>query len=112
MCWFHKIKPVLLCYHWQTFHTEDVLSMAKYQNQFIATSSYNGDILFWNIGTFRPILNFNASQSPLPLLPKRVRSAEACCLLRALLAVGQNHVGLGSGSGTPWEVEGSDGDLF
>lgn len=86
--------------------------MAKYQNQFIATSSYNGDILFWNVGTFRPILNFNASQSPLPLLPKRVQSAEACCLLRAPLAVGQNHVGLGSGSGTLWEVEGSDGDLF
>lgn len=86
--------------------------MAKYQNQFIATSSYNGDILFWNVGTFRPILNFNASQSPLPLLPKRVQSAEACFLLRAPLAVGQNHVGLGSGSGTPWEVEGSDGDLF
>lgn len=86
--------------------------MAKYQNQFIATSSYNGDILFWNVGTFRPILNFNASQSPLPLLPKRVQSAEACFLLRAPLAVGQNHVGLGSGSGTLWEVEGSDGDLF
>ncbi|XDB56655.1 hypothetical protein AB1E18_010118 [Capra hircus] len=75
---FHKIKPVLLCYHWQTFHTEDVLSMAKYQNQFIATSSYNGDILFWNISTFRPILNFNASQSPLPLLPKRVKDVDGC----------------------------------
>nr|XP_014334863.1 PREDICTED: EF-hand calcium-binding domain-containing protein 8 [Bos mutus] len=75
---FHKIKPVLLCHHWQTFHTEDVLSMAKYQNQFIATSSYNGDILFWNIGTFRPILNFNASQSPLPLLPKRVKDVNDC----------------------------------
>ena len=99
MCRFHKIKPVLLCYHWQTFHTEDILSMAKYQNQFIATSSYNGDILFWNISTFRPILNFNASQSPLPLLPKRVWSAETCCPLRALSAVGQNHVGLGVGQG-------------
>lgn len=109
MCRFHKIKPVLLCHHWQTFHTEDVLSMAKYQNQFIATSSYNGDIPVLNISTFRPILSFNASpQSPLPLLPKRVWSAETCCPLRVFSAVGQNHVGLG------WvrEVEGSDGDLF
>ncbi|XP_059753225.1 EF-hand calcium-binding domain-containing protein 8 [Balaenoptera ricei] len=75
---FHKTKPVLLCYHWQTFHTEDVLSMARYQNQFLGTSSYNGDILFWNISMFRPILHFNASQSPLPSLPKRVQDAADC----------------------------------
>lgn len=46
--------------------------MAKYQNQFLGTSSYNGDILFWNVNLFKPILNFNASLSPLPLLPKKV----------------------------------------
>ncbi|XP_070104146.1 EF-hand calcium-binding domain-containing protein 8 isoform X2 [Equus caballus] len=73
---FHKAKPVLLSYHWQTFHKEDVLSMAKYQNQFLGTSSYNGDILFWNVSMFRPIFNFNASESPLPLTPKRVRAAD------------------------------------
>ncbi|XP_048204973.1 EF-hand calcium-binding domain-containing protein 8 [Perognathus longimembris pacificus] len=70
---FHKTKPVLMCYHWQTFHTEDILSMAKYQNQFLGTSSYNGDILFWNINMGKPILNFNASKSPWPLPPKRVQ---------------------------------------
>ncbi|XP_024895488.1 EF-hand calcium-binding domain-containing protein 8 [Pteropus alecto] len=75
---FHKTKPVLLCYHWQTFHREDVLSMAKYQNQFLGTSSYNGDIIFWNVNMFKPILKFNASESPLPLLPKRVQERDDC----------------------------------
>ncbi|PNI27728.1 EFCAB8 isoform 1 [Pan troglodytes] len=75
---FHKTKPVLLCYHWQTYHTEDILSMAKYQNQFLGTSSYSGDILFWNTGTFKPIFNFNASRSPLPLQPKRVQDVNNC----------------------------------
>uniref|UniRef100_A0A8C6AE10 WD repeat-containing protein on Y chromosome n=1 Tax=Marmota marmota marmota TaxID=9994 RepID=A0A8C6AE10_MARMA len=74
---FHKTKPVLLCYHWQTFHTEDVLSMAKYQHQFLGTSSYNGDILFWNVNTMKPVLRFNASFSPLPLKPKKVLT-EGC----------------------------------
>ncbi|KAL4680618.1 hypothetical protein H8959_022559 [Pygathrix nigripes] len=75
---FHKTKPVLLCYHWQTYHTEDILSMAKYQNQFLGTSSYSGDILFWNPGTLKPIFNFNASRSPLPLQPKRVKDVNNC----------------------------------
>uniref|UniRef100_A0A2K5IAC9 WD repeat-containing protein on Y chromosome n=1 Tax=Colobus angolensis palliatus TaxID=336983 RepID=A0A2K5IAC9_COLAP len=75
---FHKTKPVLLCYHWQTYHTEDILSMAKYQNQFLGTSSYSGDILFWNTGTLKPIFNFNASRSPLPLQPKRVKDVNNC----------------------------------
>ncbi|XP_014311948.2 EF-hand calcium-binding domain-containing protein 8 [Myotis lucifugus] len=70
---FHKTKSVLLCNHWQTFHTEDILSVSKYQNQFLGTSSYNGDILFWNVNMLKPILKFNASQSPSPLLPKRVQ---------------------------------------
>ncbi|XP_012583561.1 PREDICTED: EF-hand calcium-binding domain-containing protein 8 [Condylura cristata] len=73
---FHKTKPVLLCYHSQTFHTEDILSMAKYQGQFIGTSSYSGDILFWNANLLKPILSYNASESPLPLLPKRVQMQE------------------------------------
>lgn len=46
--------------------------MAKYQNQFLGTSSYSGDILFWNVDMLKPILNFNASLSPLPLQPKKV----------------------------------------
>ncbi|XP_006144052.1 EF-hand calcium-binding domain-containing protein 8 isoform X1 [Tupaia chinensis] len=75
---FHKTKPVLLCYQWQTFHSEDILSMAKYQNQFIGTSSYNGEILFWNINLLKPILSFNASESPLPLQPKKVQVVDDC----------------------------------
>uniref|UniRef100_G3QD46 WD repeat-containing protein on Y chromosome n=1 Tax=Gorilla gorilla gorilla TaxID=9595 RepID=G3QD46_GORGO len=75
---FHKTKLVLLCYHWQTYHTEDILSMAKYQNQFLGTSSYSGDILFWNTSTLKPIFNFNASRSPLPLQPKRVQDVNNC----------------------------------
>ncbi|XP_012370105.2 EF-hand calcium-binding domain-containing protein 8 [Octodon degus] len=79
---FHKAKPVLLCHHWQTFHTEDVLCMAKYQNQFLATSSYNGDILFWNVNMLKPILKFNASLSPLPLQPVKLREMEECMASR------------------------------
>lgn len=85
---------VLSCQHWQTFHTEDVLSMAKYQNHFLGTSSYNGDILFWNVNMFKPILKFNASDSPLPLLPKKVWSAGTSSP-SPLSAVGQNHGGPG-----------------
>ncbi|XP_076967505.1 EF-hand calcium-binding domain-containing protein 8 isoform X1 [Tamandua tetradactyla] len=73
---FHKIKPVLSCFHCPIFHSEDVLSMAKYQNQFLGTSSYNGDILFWNVSWLKPILNFNASKSPLPSQPRRVEETE------------------------------------
>ncbi|XP_053429725.1 EF-hand calcium-binding domain-containing protein 8 [Nycticebus coucang] len=69
---FHQTEPVLLCYHWQTYHAEDVLSMAKYKNQFFGTSSYNGDILFWDTDAFKPTFKFNASQSPSPLPPRRV----------------------------------------
>ncbi|XP_069863613.1 EF-hand calcium-binding domain-containing protein 8 [Dipodomys merriami] len=70
---FHKTKSLLMCYQWQAYHSEDILSMAKYQNQFLGTSSYNGDILFWNINIAKPILSFNASKSPWPLQPKKVQ---------------------------------------
>ncbi|XP_066093677.1 EF-hand calcium-binding domain-containing protein 8 [Saccopteryx bilineata] len=76
----HKTKPVLLCDQWQTFHTEDILSMAAYQHQFLGTSSYNGDILLWNVSMVKPILRFNVSESPLPLLPKKVQSVDRCLI--------------------------------
>ncbi|MEJ1278929.1 BPI fold containing family B member 6 [Cricetulus griseus] len=76
----HRTKMALSCCHWKTYHTEDVLCMAKYQNQFLGTSSYNGDILFWNVSMLKPILNFNASKSPLPLQPKKVKDSEECVL--------------------------------
>ncbi|XP_073094152.1 LOW QUALITY PROTEIN: WD repeat-containing protein on Y chromosome-like [Manis javanica] len=66
----HKTGPVLLSHHWQTFHREDVLSMATYQSQCLGTSSCSGDILFWNIHTFKPIFGFYASVSALPQSPK------------------------------------------
>nr|XP_038962611.1 EF-hand calcium-binding domain-containing protein 8 isoform X3 [Rattus norvegicus] len=75
---FQKATQTFSCYHWQSFHTEDILSMDKYQNQFLGTSSYNGDIVFWNVSTMKPILSFNASKSPLPLQPKKVRETETC----------------------------------
>nr|XP_042132454.1 EF-hand calcium-binding domain-containing protein 8 isoform X2 [Peromyscus maniculatus bairdii] len=75
---FLKTTLELSYYHWHTYHTEDILSMAKYQNQFIGTSSYNGDILLWNVSMLKPILNFNASQSPLPLQPKKVTDVQEC----------------------------------
>ncbi|XP_069352658.1 EF-hand calcium-binding domain-containing protein 8 [Eulemur rufifrons] len=73
---FHETSPVLLCHHWQTFHTEDVLSMAKYRNQFLGTASYSGDILFWSTNIFKPVFSFNASESPLPSQPKRVKDVD------------------------------------
>lgn len=97
MCRFHKAKPVILCDHWETFHSEDIMSASKYQNQFIGTSSYNGDILFWNVNMLKPILKFNASQSPLPLLPQRVWPIGTLCSLLFLLAVGQHRTGPGEG---------------
>ncbi|XP_031228216.1 EF-hand calcium-binding domain-containing protein 8 isoform X2 [Mastomys coucha] len=75
---FQKTTQTLSCYHWQSFHTEDILSMDKYQNQFLGTSSYSGDIVFWSVSTSKPILSFNASKSPLPLQPKKVRDKETC----------------------------------
>ncbi|KAK2109824.1 hypothetical protein P7K49_009570 [Saguinus oedipus] len=75
---FHKTKPELLYHHWQTYHVQDILSMAKYQNQFLGTSSYSGDILFWNTSTLKPIFSFNASISPMPLQPKRAQDVNYC----------------------------------
>lgn len=84
--------------------------MAKYQNQFLGTSSYNGDILFWNVNMFKPILNFNASVSPLPLQPKKVWLIGAPP--HSLSAVGQDQPGLGGGVGSsPGKEKGRD-DFF
>ncbi|XP_055977525.1 EF-hand calcium-binding domain-containing protein 8 [Sorex fumeus] len=74
---FHRTKPLLLCYPWPTFHTDDILSMDKYQNQFLGTASYNGDIILWNIFLLKPLLGFNASQSYMALQPQKVYTPEA-----------------------------------
>ncbi|XP_073094149.1 LOW QUALITY PROTEIN: uncharacterized protein [Manis javanica] len=77
----HKTRPVLLSHHWQTFHREDVLSMATYQSQCLGTSSCSGDILFWNINMFKPIFGFYASVSALPQSPKEVCAPGATLFL-------------------------------
>ncbi|XP_057359263.1 uncharacterized protein LOC130683989 [Manis pentadactyla] len=74
----HKTGLVLLYHHWPTFHREDVLSMGTYQSQCLGTSSCSGDILFWNINTFKPIFGFNASVSALPQSPKEVQEVDEC----------------------------------
>ncbi|XP_077625503.1 EF-hand calcium-binding domain-containing protein 8 [Crocuta crocuta] len=72
----HKTKPMVLYHHWQHSHKEDVLSMARYQNQFLGTSSYNGDVFLWSVSLFKPILNFNASKGPLPSLPTKIQQVD------------------------------------
>ncbi|EHB11320.1 WD repeat-containing protein on Y chromosome [Heterocephalus glaber] len=42
------------------------------------TNFITRDILFWNVNMLKPILNFNASMSPLPLQPVKVQEAEEC----------------------------------
>ncbi|XP_073094138.1 LOW QUALITY PROTEIN: uncharacterized protein [Manis javanica] len=77
----HNTGPVLLSHHWQTFHREDVLSMATYQSQCLGTSSCSGNIIFWNIHTFKPIFGFYASVSTLPQSPKEVCAPGATLFL-------------------------------
>lgn len=64
-----------MCYPWATVHTDDVLCMDKYQHLFLGTSSYNGDILLWNISLHKPVFNFNASESYKPLQLQKVSQA-------------------------------------
>lgn len=90
--------------------------MAKYQNQFLGTASYNGDILFWNVSMLKPILNFNASESPLPLQPKKVQCPVLSQFPRRLhsnpfisvWAMGQNQGGQREHPGS----RGRDGDIL
>lgn len=58
---------------WNQYHTEDIYSMDAHGNKMLVTASYSGDIIVWNIDSGRAFCRFNASESPRPLMPKRVR---------------------------------------
>ena len=57
---------------WNQYHSEDIYSMHAHGNKMLVTASYSGDIIIWNIDSGRAFCRFNASESPRPLLPKRV----------------------------------------
>ncbi|XP_069035623.1 cilia- and flagella-associated protein 337 isoform X2 [Lepisosteus oculatus] len=57
---------------WNCYHSEDIFSMDAHSHKLLVTASYNGDIMVWNIDSGQAFCRFNASESPLPLLPIRV----------------------------------------
>ncbi|KAF7248707.1 WD repeat-containing protein on Y chromosome [Varanus komodoensis] len=69
----HKLVD---CKHWKTYHSDDILSMDSYRGKLLVTASCNGDIVLWNVSSGQAFCRFNASESPLVLLPKRVFSVE------------------------------------
>ncbi|XP_070604832.1 EF-hand calcium-binding domain-containing protein 8 [Erythrolamprus reginae] len=72
--WYRDSKDennVIECKHWKSYHAEDILSMDGYANKLLVTSSSNGDVVLWYVNSGQAFLRFNASESPLPLLPKR-----------------------------------------
>ncbi|XP_077192202.1 EF-hand calcium-binding domain-containing protein 8 isoform X2 [Paroedura picta] len=64
-------EKVIECKHWKLYHSDDILSMDSYSNKLLVTASCNGDIVLWNVNSGQAFCRFNASQSPLILLPKR-----------------------------------------
>ncbi|XP_066480842.1 EF-hand calcium-binding domain-containing protein 8 [Tiliqua scincoides] len=57
--------------HWKSYHSDDVLCMDGHSNRLLVTASCSGDIVLWNINSGQAFCRFNASESPLALLPKR-----------------------------------------
>ncbi|KAG6938463.1 EF-hand calcium binding domain 8 [Chelydra serpentina] len=72
--WYLDVKEneVIEYKHWKSYHSEDILSIAKYNSQLLATASCDGDVVIWNTDSGKPLCRFNASQSPLTLTPNRV----------------------------------------
>ncbi|XP_059569036.1 EF-hand calcium-binding domain-containing protein 8 [Alligator mississippiensis] len=58
--------------HWKCYHSEDIFSMDMHNNKLLVTASCDGDVVIWNIDSGRAFCRFNASQSPLTLMPNRV----------------------------------------
>ena len=58
---------------WNQYHSEDIYSMHAHSSKMLVTASYSGDIIVWNIDSGQAFCRFNASESPLPLIPIRVR---------------------------------------
>ncbi|KAL7885002.1 hypothetical protein AOLI_G00077720 [Acnodon oligacanthus] len=57
---------------WNQYHTEDISSMHVHGNELLVTSSFNSDIIIWNVNSGQAVCRLNASKSPLPLVPVRV----------------------------------------
>ncbi|XP_067410641.1 LOW QUALITY PROTEIN: EF-hand calcium-binding domain-containing protein 8 [Emydura macquarii macquarii] len=72
--WYQDVKEdeVIEYKHWKSYHSEDILSIAKYNDELFATASCDGDVVIWNIDSGQAVCRFNASQSPLTLTPNRV----------------------------------------
>ncbi|XP_025035806.2 EF-hand calcium-binding domain-containing protein 8 [Pelodiscus sinensis] len=67
-----KEEEVIEYKHWKSYHTEDILSMAKYNSKLLATASCDGDVVIWSLNSGKALCRVNASQSPLSLTPNRV----------------------------------------
>ncbi|XP_074867987.1 EF-hand calcium-binding domain-containing protein 8 [Carettochelys insculpta] len=72
--WYLDIKEnkVTEYKHWKSYHSEDIISMAKYNSKLLATASCDGDVVIWSIDSGKALGRFNASQSHLTLTPNRV----------------------------------------
>ncbi|KAH1182263.1 hypothetical protein KIL84_010017, partial [Mauremys mutica] len=72
--WYLDVKEdaVIEYKHWKSYHSEDILSIAKYNSQLLATASCDGDVVIWRTDTGQALCRVNASQSPLTLMPNRV----------------------------------------
>ncbi|KAK9405026.1 EF-hand calcium-binding domain-containing protein 8 [Crotalus adamanteus] len=72
--WYRDSKDennIIECKHWKSYHAEDILSMDGYANRLLVTCSSNGDIVLWYVNSGQAFCRFNASESPLALVPKR-----------------------------------------
>uniref|UniRef100_A0A8C7JM02 WD repeat-containing protein on Y chromosome n=1 Tax=Oncorhynchus kisutch TaxID=8019 RepID=A0A8C7JM02_ONCKI len=58
---------------WNQYHSDDIYSMHAHGSKMLVTASYSGDVIVWNIDSGQAFCRFNASESPLPLVPIRVR---------------------------------------
>nr|XP_020663498.1 EF-hand calcium-binding domain-containing protein 8 [Pogona vitticeps] len=77
--WYLDIKEhekVIESKHWKSYHSDDILCMDGYNNKLLVTASCSGDTVLWNVSSGQAFCRFNASESPLTLLPKREFSVD------------------------------------
>ncbi|XP_015281661.1 PREDICTED: EF-hand calcium-binding domain-containing protein 8 [Gekko japonicus] len=93
-------EKVIECKHWKSYHSDDVVAIDSYGNKLLVTSSCNGDIVLWNINSGQAFCRFNASQSPLVLLPKRefLMSADGTILKETPIKAGLSREEVGKRS--------------
>ncbi|KAM9505112.1 LOW QUALITY PROTEIN: WD repeat-containing protein on Y chromosome-like [Salvelinus alpinus] len=70
---------------WNQYHSDDIYSMHAHGRKMLVTASYSGDIIVWNIDSGQAFCHFNASESPLPLIPIRGRRGSISAPASALL---------------------------